>query len=194
MNRFGYLPAAIVLAAAVTGTWAQSPAQIDAALKAAYDKYKDLKEGANADYIPALAKVDSKIYGIALVTTDGKLYTTGDITSEVSIQSISKVFTMAKVLEDQGPAAIENNMGVDATGQVFNSIVAVEQFKGAEMNPLVNPGAITATSMVKGPRATTSGIRSSPGTAISRDASSRSIKRCSSPSPTPISATRRSRC
>jgi glutaminase len=140
--------AAAVLAATLAA--AQSPAEIDAALKAAYDKYKGLKEGANADYIPALAKVDSNIYGIALVTVDGKVYTTGDIKSEVSIQSISKVFTMARVIEDQGAMAIENNMGVDATGQVFNSIVAVEQYKGAEMNPLVNPGAITATSMVSG--------------------------------------------
>src|SRR4029079_19149841 len=113
-------------------------------------KYKDLKEGANADYIPALAKVDPNVYGIALVTTDGKVYTAGDLTTEVSIQSISKVFTMAKVIEEQGPAAIENNMGVDATGQVFNSINAVEQYKGAEMNAMVNPGAITATSMVTG--------------------------------------------
>jgi glutaminase len=142
--------AGLVLAAASTMTWAQTPADIDAALKAALDKYKGLKEGANADYIPALAKVDSNIYGIALVTADGKVYTAGDVKSEVSIQSISKVFTMAKVLEEQGPASIENNMGVDATGQAFNSIVAVEQYKGAEMNPLVNPGAITATSMVKG--------------------------------------------
>ncbi len=94
--------------------------------------------------------MDSKIYGIALVTPDGKIYTKGDITSEVSIQSISKVFTMAKVIEEQGPDAITNNMGVDATGQVFNSIVAVEQYKGAEMNAMVNPGAITATSMVSG--------------------------------------------
>ena len=76
------------------------------------------------------------------MTTDGKVYTPGDIKSEVSIQSISKVFTMARVIEEQGPKAIEDNMGVDATGQVFNSIVAVEQYKGAEMNPLVNPGAI----------------------------------------------------
>ena len=119
-------------------------------MKAAYDKYKGLKEGANADYIPALAKVDSNIYGIALVTVDGQVYTMGDVKSEVSIQSISKVFTMAKVMEDQGPDAIENNMGVDATGQVFNSINAVEQYKGAEMNAMVNPGAITATSMIKG--------------------------------------------
>jgi glutaminase len=141
---------AMAAAVAVTIASAQAPAQIDAALKAAYDKYKSLKEGANADYIPALAKVDPNIYGIALVTVDGKVHTTGDITSEVSIQSISKVFTMARVIEDQGAMAIENNMGVDATGQVFNSIVAVEQYKGAEMNPLVNPGAITATSMVTG--------------------------------------------
>jgi len=131
---------------------AQPPAQadVDKALAAAQTKYTGLKEGKNADYIPALAKVDSNIYGIALVTTDGKVYTSGDVASEVSIQSISKVFTMAKVIEESGPDAISNNMGVDATGQVFNSIVAVEQYKGAEMNAMVNPGAITATSMVKG--------------------------------------------
>lgn len=129
---------------------AQSPAEIEAALKSAHARYKDLKEGANADYIPALAKVDPNIFGIVVVTTDGKVYTVGDVTSEVSIQSISKVFTMARVMEEQGPEAIASNMGVDATGQVFNSIVAVEQHKGAEMNAMVNPGAITATSMVKG--------------------------------------------
>src|SRR6516162_8247853 len=117
-----------------------SPASVQAALDAAYAQFKDLKEGANADYIPALAKVDPNIYGIALVTVQGKVYTKGDITSEVSIQSISKVFTMAKVLEEQNPKAIEDNMGVDATGQVFNSIVAIEQHKGAEMNAMVNPG------------------------------------------------------
>ncbi len=142
--------AAALACAGVTAAIAQSPAEIEAALKAAYDKYKDLKEGANADYIPALAKVDANIYGIALVTADGKVYTAGDVASEVSIQSISKVFTMALVMEEQGPDAIRDNMGVDATGQVFNSIHAIEQAKGAEMNAMVNPGAITATSMVSG--------------------------------------------
>jgi glutaminase len=134
--------------------WAQTPAEIQAALDAAYTKYKDLQEGKNADYIPALAQVDSKIYGIALVTTDGKVYTAGDVKSEVSIQSISKVFTMAKVIEESGLEAIEKRIGVDATGMRFNSIVAVEfaqkALGGPEINPLVNPGAITATSMVKG--------------------------------------------
>jgi len=132
----------------------KKPAEIQAALDAAYAKYKDLQEGANADYIPALAKVDSKIYGIALVTPDGKVYTAGDVKSEVSIQSISKVFTMAKVIEDQGADAIEKRIGVDATGMRFNSIVSVEfaqkALGGPEINPLVNPGAITATSMVDG--------------------------------------------
>jgi glutaminase len=125
-------------------------AEVEAALNAAYAKYKSLQEGANADYIPALAKVDANIYGIALVTPDGKVYTAGDVTSEVSIQSISKVFTMALVMDEKGPESIFNNMGVDATGQVFNSIVAIEQYKGEQMNPLVNAGAITATSMVAG--------------------------------------------
>jgi glutaminase len=142
--------AVAAIAFTTAASWAQTPAEIEAALKAAHAKYKDLKEGANADYIPALAKVDSKIYGIALVTVDGKVYTAGDVTSEVSIQSISKVFTMAQVIQEQGPEAIYNNMGVDATGQVFNSIVAIEQYKGEQMNALVNPGAIAATSMVKG--------------------------------------------
>ena len=147
--------AAVLAAALAMPAMAQKkPADIQAALDAAYSKYKDLQEGANADYIPALAKVDSKIYGIALVTPDGKVYTAGDVKSEVSIQSISKVFTMAKVIEDQGADAIEKRIGVDATGMRFNSIVSVEfaqkALGGPEINPLVNPGAITATSMVEG--------------------------------------------
>jgi glutaminase len=142
--------AATCFAVAPLTAAAQSPEEINAALKSAYNKYKDLAEGANADYIPALAKVDPKVYGIALVTTDGKVYTIGDIKTEVSIQSISKVFTMALVIEQRGTESIFDNMGVDATGQVFNSIVAIEQYKGSEMNAMVNPGAITATSMVSG--------------------------------------------
>jgi glutaminase len=133
---------------------AQQPAQIDAALKAAHAKYQTLQEGKNADYIPALAKVDPNIFGIALVTIDGKVHTVGDVSSEVSIQSISKVFTLAKVIEEQGPEAIRKTIGVDATGMRFNSIVAVEMAEkalgGPEMNSLVNPGAIATTSMVKG--------------------------------------------
>lgn len=124
--------------------------EVDAALNQAYTKYKGLQEGKNADYIPALAKVPSNYFGIALVTVDGKVYTIGDIDKLFSIQSISKVFTMAQVMQESGEDVIFNGVGVDATGQVFNSIVAVEQYRGHEMNPLVNPGAIATTSNVKG--------------------------------------------
>jgi glutaminase len=144
----------VMLSLVVSGAHALAKGEIQTVLDATYDKYKNLDEGKNADYIPALAKVDSKIYGIALVTADGKLYTAGDIKSEVSIQSISKVFTMAKVIQESGPDKIANTIGVDATGFRFNSIVSIEMskqmFGGPEMNPLVNPGAIAATSMVKG--------------------------------------------
>ena len=67
---------------------AQAPAEIQAAVDAAYAKYKSLQEGKNADYIPALAKVDPNLFGIAVVTPEGKVYTAGDINTEVSIQSI----------------------------------------------------------------------------------------------------------
>jgi glutaminase len=141
---------AIISMLTVTRSWAQSKADIQAALNEAYDKFKDLKEGKNADYIKELANVDPNIFGIAIVTTDGQVYTKGDISSMVSIQSVSKVFTMARVLEEQGPQAIEDKIGVDATGMRFNSIIAVELQKGKEINPLVNPGAIAATSMIAG--------------------------------------------
>ena len=135
---------------------AQSGADVQKAVDAAYAKYRALKEGKNADYIPALAKVNPDLFGIAVVTPDGKVYTAGDVKTEVSIQSISKVFTMAQVIQEQGPEAIETSIGVDATGARFNSIIAVEAVRtvvgtGApEMNPLVNPGAISATGMVRG--------------------------------------------
>jgi glutaminase len=120
------------------------------AINRAYDKFKSLKEGKNADYIKELANVDPNIYGIAIVTADGRVFTAGDLTSRVSIQSISKVFTLARVIEEQGPKAVAEKIGVDATGLRFNSIVAVELQKGKEINPLVNPGAIAAVSLIKG--------------------------------------------
>jgi glutaminase len=127
-----------------------APAAVDTAVKSAYDQFKTLNEGKNADYIPALAQVQSSYFGIALVTPQGKVSTAGDIDPTFSIQSISKVFTMALVFQESGEAFVENDIGVDATGQVFNSIGAIEQYKGKEMNPLVNPGAIATTGLVKG--------------------------------------------
>jgi glutaminase len=124
--------------------------KIEAALNEAYNNFVNVKEGANADYIKELANVDPKIFGIALVTADGQVYTKGDVTSMVSIQSISKAFVMAQIIEESGHQAIQDKIGVDATGLRFNSIVAVEEHRGKEINPCVNPGAIAATSMVNG--------------------------------------------
>ena len=156
MSRGTLALTAIALTLGVPTLRAQSASDIQKAVDAAYAKYKGLQEGKNADYIPALAKVDPNLFGIAVVTPDGKVYTAGDVKTEVSIQSISKVFTMAQVIQEQGLESIEKRIGVDATGARFNSIIAVEAVKttigaGApEMNPLVNPGAISATSMVTG--------------------------------------------
>jgi glutaminase len=146
--------AAATIAVRAAPAAAQTPAQIQAAVDAAYAKYRNLAEGKNADYIPALAKVDPKVFGIAVVTADGKVYTAGDLTTEVSIQSISKVFTMALVIKEQGADQIFNTVGADATGMRFNSIVSIEWSQkglgGPEMNALVNPGAIATTAMVTG--------------------------------------------
>jgi glutaminase len=156
-TQIGLLTVAVgTLAFTGPAVQAQAPTNIQAAVDAAFAKYRGLKEGKNADYIPALAKVDPNLFGIAVVTADGKVYSAGDLKTEVSIQSISKVFTMAQVIQEQGADSIAKRIGVDATGARFNSIIAIEGVRtvvgtGApEMNPLVNPGAISATSMVTG--------------------------------------------
>ena len=153
-SRLAPLAVAIALIGVTAG--AQPAGDPQSAVNAAFEHFKALKEGKNADYIPALAKVDPNLFGIALVTVDGKVFTAGDVKTEVSIQSISKVFTMAQVIQEQGLGSVEKQIGVDATGARFNSIIAVEGVRtvvgtGApEMNPLVNAGAISATSMVTG--------------------------------------------
>ena len=89
------------------------------ALDEAYNKFVNVKEGKNADYIKELANVDPKIFGIALVTTDGQVFTKGDIASMVSIQSVSKAFVMAQIIEESGHQAVQDKIGVDATGLKF---------------------------------------------------------------------------
>jgi glutaminase len=124
--------------------------RIQEALNAAYERYRGLNEGKNADYIPALAAVPSNYFGIAIVTGEGKVYSAGESGQQFSIQSVSKPITAALVMQESGGKMLEDSVGVDATGQVFNSITAVEQYRGKEMNPLVNPGAIATVGNVKG--------------------------------------------
>src|SRR5262249_16941214 len=87
-------------------------AEIRSAVNMAYEKYRTLHEGKNADYIPALAKVDPNLFGIVVITPDGQVFSSGDVTTEVSVQSISKVFTLARVLEDSGETSVRKRVGV----------------------------------------------------------------------------------
>ena len=119
-------------------------------IQEAYAKYKDVKDGATADYIPELAKVPSELFGLAIVTARGDIYTAGDVNYSFSIQSVSKPFTAALVMQEQGNAnAIAEKIGVEPTGLPFNSILATQILKPVSVNPLVNSGAIASVSMVK---------------------------------------------
>ncbi|WP_105255582.1 glutaminase A [Pseudoalteromonas sp. T1lg75] len=125
-------------------------AKVEQILAQAHALYKDDKNGANADYIPALAEVDSELFAIALVTTDGKIFTQGDIDTRFSIQSISKVFTLALAMEQKGAEAIRDKIGVNATGLPFNSVAAIELNEARSVNPLVNAGAMATVSLING--------------------------------------------
>ncbi len=118
------------------------------ALARAYTEYRGLTEGKNADYIPVLAKVEPQLYGIAIATVDGSVYEVGNARDEFSIQSVSKIFTLARAIELLGAAAVERQIGVNATGMPFNSIIAIELGKDEHPagNPLVNPGAIATVA------------------------------------------------
>ena len=116
---------------------------------AAYARYKDLKDGKNADYIPILTETPSDLFGVVIVTKDGKVYSAGDVDYVFSIQSVSKPFTAALVMTEQGPAVLKEKIGVEPTGLPFNSKLALEIYKARSVNPLVNAGAIAAVSLVQ---------------------------------------------
>lgn len=124
--------------------------QVKAAVNEAYAMFKGDTTGKNADYIPYLAHVDSKLFGIAVVTTDNKVYTLGDIDYAFSIQSISKVFTLALAMQEQGADKVFEKVGSEPTGRAFNSVLAVVDMPTHTGNPLVNAGAIATTSLITG--------------------------------------------
>lgn len=116
----------------------------------AYEKFRNETSGKNADYIPALAKVDSKLFGIAVISTDNQSYTIGDVTTPFSIQSISKVYSLALAMEEAGADEVFAKIGSEATGRPFNSVSAVVDMPTHTGNPLVNAGAIATVSLIKG--------------------------------------------
>jgi len=123
-------------------------AQVEAVVREAYDKFKNDTGGKNADYIPYLAHVDSKLFGIAIATTDNQLLTMGDIEYAFSIQSISKVFSQALAMEELGPDKVFEKVGSEPTGRAFNSVFAVADMPTHTGNPYVNAGAISTVSLI----------------------------------------------
>ena len=89
---------------------------VKATVQEAYEKFKGDTSGKNADYIPFLAKVPSKLFGIVGQTTDGQIFTVGDIDYAFSIQSISKVFTLALAMEELGAEEVFKKIGCEPTG------------------------------------------------------------------------------
>ena len=102
--------------------------------------FRGLKEGANADYIPALAKVDPKLFGIcARDSLTARLHRGRHHHRGLDPVDLEGVHDGARVPGRTVETAVRDNFGVDATGQRFNSIVAIEQYMGPEINPLVQP-------------------------------------------------------
>lgn len=103
-----------------------------------------LGQGRVADYIPALAAVDARKFGLAIALGDGNQYCLGDADELFSIQSISKVFTLSMALRVVGDQLWER-VGREPSGSPFNSIVQLEHERGIPRNPLINAGAIVVT-------------------------------------------------
>jgi glutaminase len=124
--------------------------QVQAVIDEAYDMFRNDTSGKNADYIPYLAKVDSKMFGIAVVSTDNQSVNKGELKYSFSIQSISKVFTLALAMEELGAAKVFEKVGSEPTGRPFNSPSAVVDMPTHTGNPYVNAGAIATTSLISG--------------------------------------------
>jgi glutaminase len=107
--------------------------------------YRDMQvhlgRGRVADYIPALARIDPRHFGVAVATCDGRAAAAGDAEVAFSIQSISKVFTLTMALGKLG-SELWRRVGREASGSAFNSIVQLEYEKGVPRNPLINAGAL----------------------------------------------------
>ena len=133
-----------------TSPVAPNKAQVEAAVNEAYGQFKNDTGGKNADYIPYLAKVDSKLFGIAIVSVDNQVVTTGDIKYAFSIQSISKVFSQALAMQELGATKVLEKVGNEPTGRAFNSVFAVADMPTHTGNPYVNAGAISTVSLISG--------------------------------------------
>ncbi len=124
-------------------------AAIDSAVAHAYSSHRHNTEGRNAKYIPVLADVDSGLFALCAMTPTGHIASIGDVEHEFPIESISKVFTLALVIEQHGPRAVRTKLGANPTGAAFDSVLALELHHDKPTSPLVNAGAIATTSFVQ---------------------------------------------
>jgi glutaminase len=107
--------------------------------------------GKVADYIPALGKADPNDLSIAIYASDGTLVDAGDTTHKATLQSISKIIALALVLMDRGEQEVFKKVGMEPTGDPFNSIAKLEEVQPAKpLNPMINAGALAVTHMIKG--------------------------------------------
>ena len=143
-----FMPAS--LAAQSKSPVAPTKQEVETITREAFQKFKSETSGKNADYIPYLAQVDSKMFGVAIVSTDNQTFTLGDVNYSFSIQSISKVFTLALAMEEIGPDKVFARIGLEPTGRPFNSVNAVVDMPSHTGNALVNAGAIATTSLISG--------------------------------------------
>ncbi|OXB92120.1 glutaminase A [Parageobacillus galactosidasius] len=107
--------------------------------------------GKVADYIPALGKADPNDLSIAIYLPDGNVIDAGDTTHKVTLQSISKIIALALVLMDRGEQEVFRKVGMEPTGDPFNSIAKLEEVQPAKpLNPMINAGALAVTHMIAG--------------------------------------------
>lgn len=123
--------------------------QIKDVAQEAYNLYKDNTEGKNADYIPYLANINPKLFGISICLMNGEKIQLGDYQYQFGIESVSKVLTAILILRQYGAQKVLEMIGADATGLPFNSIMAILLENDHPSTPLVNAGAISADSMVQ---------------------------------------------
>ncbi|MGF1458512.1 MAG: glutaminase A [Leptolyngbyaceae cyanobacterium] len=119
-------------------------------LYALHEQYRGLDEGQLATYIPELAKADPNQFGISIATLDGRVFEVGDTATPFTIQSISKVFVYGMALEDWGRDHLLEKVGVEPTGDPFNSLIRLDEASHRPDNPMVNAGAIATTSLIRG--------------------------------------------
>jgi len=130
-------------------TKADLTAPVEAFLADLHARVSKVTGGSPADYIPELGKVDPNLFGIAIATVDGQIYEMGDTDVPFTIQSISKPFMYGHALQRHGQAAVLQRVGVEPTGEAFNSIV-LDEVANRPFNPMVNAGAIAVAEMMPG--------------------------------------------